>query len=408
MVNYILKLFFVNSLILHAQSAELMHDDTHESISTTSQVPSSKESINHKSDSHSFPSSTVEIPTNSFIIKPLSTVYSSLLSDLYTSYTFAPKPKHKKALSETSLAPKASTNPLWFSFKLVKPLNENTSSLAPAKIDSSTKTVVETSSISTRFIEAINIDCKPTTPPKLSPIPSTELVTENSSPVLSFLHSSNNIEHYTIPMDPPALNNDILKGMPSRSFILKRPTLPSHSTSKIHADKHNYIYSAIPSPSYSVSDSASNVPLHAAQIKSESSLFSYIIPSILNKPQQIHQQISSSLNGKFDTTTNFAAQSVSSDTKPSASSSSQTTIKVIPKETSDPEAHISPCYRRGRKVEFSQYWIPKENEWDETNGGRRVFLGGDAKMKLFDRNNKEIGMVPVDMYQKCRMEGTVS
>lgn len=83
-------------------------------------------------------------------------------------------------------------------------------------------------------------------------------------------------------------------------------------------------------------------------------------------------------------------------------------MKVIPKETPNPEAHISPCYRRGRKVEFSQYWIPKENEWDETNGGRRVFLGGDAKMKLYDRFDKEIGMVPVDMYQKCRMEGTVS
>ncbi|KAI8640175.1 hypothetical protein BD408DRAFT_348535 [Parasitella parasitica] len=64
------------------------------------------------------------------------------------------------------------------------------------------------------------------------------------------------------------------------------------------------------------------------------------------------------------------------------------------------------CYRKNKKVSFSQYWIPKENEWDETNSGKRVFLGGNEKVKLKDKNNKLLGMVPVDMYDKCQMEGT--
>lgn len=78
------------------------------------------------------------------------------------------------------------------------------------------------------------------------------------------------------------------------------------------------------------------------------------------------------------------------------------TIKELPDEI-----HLPSCYKKNKKVSFSQYWIPKENEWDETNGGKRVYLGGSLKKRLMDKDNHEIGMVPVDMYEKCRMEGTV-
>ncbi|KAG2232426.1 hypothetical protein INT48_005729 [Thamnidium elegans] len=70
------------------------------------------------------------------------------------------------------------------------------------------------------------------------------------------------------------------------------------------------------------------------------------------------------------------------------------------------DSHIRPCYRKGKRVPFSQYWIPKENEWDEDNDGERVYLAGDIKKPLLDKNKKEIGLVPIDMYDKCEMEGT--
>ncbi|KAI9362330.1 hypothetical protein BD770DRAFT_470383 [Pilaira anomala] len=68
---------------------------------------------------------------------------------------------------------------------------------------------------------------------------------------------------------------------------------------------------------------------------------------------------------------------------------------------------IPHCYRKGKKLPFSQYWIPKENEWDENNHGKRVYLAGDEKKKpLLDKDKNQIGMVSVDMYDKCEMEGT--
>ncbi|KAL9546232.1 hypothetical protein PS6_007769 [Mucor atramentarius] len=70
------------------------------------------------------------------------------------------------------------------------------------------------------------------------------------------------------------------------------------------------------------------------------------------------------------------------------------------------EKRMKSCYRKNRKVPFSQYWIPKENEWDELNDGKRVFLGGTEKVKLNDTHNKPLGEVTVDMYHKCKMEGT--
>ncbi|KAL9541165.1 hypothetical protein MBANPS3_009276 [Mucor bainieri] len=70
------------------------------------------------------------------------------------------------------------------------------------------------------------------------------------------------------------------------------------------------------------------------------------------------------------------------------------------------EKRMKSCYRKNRKVPFSQYWIPKENEWDETNDGERVFLGGDEKVTLNDTHHKPLGQVTPQMYDKCKMEGT--
>lgn len=82
-------------------------------------------------------------------------------------------------------------------------------------------------------------------------------------------------------------------------------------------------------------------------------------------------------------------------------------VVITVKELPDEDTRLRPCYRENRKVPFSQYWIPKENEWDETNNGKRVYLGGNVKKRLMDNNNVELGLVPVDMYEKCHMEGTV-
>lgn len=82
------------------------------------------------------------------------------------------------------------------------------------------------------------------------------------------------------------------------------------------------------------------------------------------------------------------------------------TVTITAEEAA--EQRMKSCYQKNKEVSFSQYWIPKENEWDETNDGKRVYLGGNEKMKLLDKNKKVIGMAPVDMYYKCKMEGTVS
>lgn len=85
------------------------------------------------------------------------------------------------------------------------------------------------------------------------------------------------------------------------------------------------------------------------------------------------------------------------------------TQTVTVSEEDQIDKRMKSCYRRNRKVLFTQYWIPIENEWDETNDGKRVYLGGgDAKKtKLLDPNKKEIATVSEVMYNKCKMEGTV-
>ncbi|KAI9020699.1 hypothetical protein CLU79DRAFT_703802 [Phycomyces nitens] len=70
------------------------------------------------------------------------------------------------------------------------------------------------------------------------------------------------------------------------------------------------------------------------------------------------------------------------------------------------EYDIPMCYRRRRKVAFTQFWIPKENEWDETNDGERVYLGGEPTTHIKDSRNNILGKVSKEMWDKCNMEGT--
>lgn len=122
------------------------------------------------------------------------------------------------------------------------------------------------------------------------------------------------------------------------------------------------------------------------------------VPSISMSPAQMIQ-----------VSKNNQHQKAVSDVSAQPSNNVVVIEKQIAVTATDPnEMRMPPCYRNGRKVSFTNYWIPKENEWDETNDGERVYLGGNAKMKLVDKNNQELGMVPVDMYPKCKMEGTVS
>ncbi|KAI8371300.1 hypothetical protein EDC96DRAFT_573373 [Choanephora cucurbitarum] len=74
-------------------------------------------------------------------------------------------------------------------------------------------------------------------------------------------------------------------------------------------------------------------------------------------------------------------------------------IPIVPK--------IPSCYADNRQVTLTQYWVPRENEWDETNSGDRVFLGGkDKNMSLFDEQRQLLGTVTPEMFSKCLMEGT--
>lgn len=81
-------------------------------------------------------------------------------------------------------------------------------------------------------------------------------------------------------------------------------------------------------------------------------------------------------------------------------------IELNINSTAEEQGHR--CYEDNRKVAFSQYWIPRQNEWDETNEGNRVFLGGNILRRMNDKNGGELGWIPVEMYEKCKMEGTVS
>ncbi|KAI8061525.1 uncharacterized protein B0P05DRAFT_557389 [Gilbertella persicaria] len=66
---------------------------------------------------------------------------------------------------------------------------------------------------------------------------------------------------------------------------------------------------------------------------------------------------------------------------------------------------VDTCYQQ--RVAFSQYWIPRENEWDESNDGDRMFLGATNKnTPLYDKEHKEITKVSAEMHEKCLMEGT--
>ncbi|KAG1180238.1 hypothetical protein G6F36_010437 [Rhizopus arrhizus] len=82
--------------------------------------------------------------------------------------------------------------------------------------------------------------------------------------------------------------------------------------------------------------------------------------------------------------------------------------KPLQKSQKQHSKHLPSCYRNHKKVTLTQYWIPKENEWDETTDGKRIFLGGDEKRAILDKKKNVLAMVPSIMYDRCNMEGSVS
>ena len=66
---------------------------------------------------------------------------------------------------------------------------------------------------------------------------------------------------------------------------------------------------------------------------------------------------------------------------------------------------IAKCY--GGIVTFTQYWVSKENSWDETNAGQTVWLGLDKSARLSTIRNETIAFVSQNTHKKCSMEGTV-
>lgn len=66
---------------------------------------------------------------------------------------------------------------------------------------------------------------------------------------------------------------------------------------------------------------------------------------------------------------------------------------------------IPSCY--GRVVKFTQYWISKEDTWDEYNNGVKVWLAIDKNDRLATTNNETIALVSKNTHNKCAMEGKV-
>jgi hypothetical protein len=94
----------------------------------------------------------------------------------------------------------------------------------------------------------------------------------------------------------------------------------------------------------------------------------------------------------------------------SKSALAQVTTKPTPQEaTVKPNnipSGIPGCY--SGTVMFTQYWISKENSWDETNDGRRVWLGMEQEERLVNLKDETIAIVSSNTFEKCTMEGTVS
>ncbi|KAH8555229.1 hypothetical protein BGW37DRAFT_553464 [Umbelopsis sp. PMI_123] len=77
----------------------------------------------------------------------------------------------------------------------------------------------------------------------------------------------------------------------------------------------------------------------------------------------------------------------------------QATVKPNPLPKGIPN-----CYAAG--VRFTQYWISKENSWDETNTGEKVWLGMQKEKELLSIKNETIAYVSSNTFEKCTMEGT--
>ncbi|KAG2187303.1 hypothetical protein INT44_004988 [Umbelopsis vinacea] len=80
------------------------------------------------------------------------------------------------------------------------------------------------------------------------------------------------------------------------------------------------------------------------------------------------------------------------------------TLEEAAKKSNPLPAGIPKCY--SGTVPFTEYWISKENSWDETNNGERVWLGMEQEERMATLQNETIAIVSSNTYEKCTMEGT--
>ncbi|KAG2183265.1 hypothetical protein INT43_006269, partial [Umbelopsis isabellina] len=99
--------------------------------------------------------------------------------------------------------------------------------------------------------------------------------------------------------------------------------------------------------------------------------------------------------------------------QPSAAITSRLSPTFVPATTSLTPSIISvmnlpqgvpQCY--AGTVPFTQYWIPKENNWDENEEGEKIWLEKTGNEPLLDENNATIAFVSKSTKDKCNLEGT--
>lgn len=99
-----------------------------------------------------------------------------------------------------------------------------------------------------------------------------------------------------------------------------------------------------------------------------------------------------------------SATTTSSLTSTRVSATTSLTPSIIP--VPNLPQGVPPCY--ASFVPFTQYWIPKENNWDENEEGEKIWLEKDGNEPLLDENNATIALVSKSTKNKCNLEGTVS
>lgn len=139
------------------------------------------------------------------------------------------------------------------------------------------------------------------------------------------------------------------------------------------------------------------------------SVLGSLISSLRNPSAHNYPKVSSSSVLPALSHRSSSAPSKSADaTHPSASLETNSNV-IVPGRGAHTRA-VPKCYQQ-REVKFTQYWIPRENDWDESDDGRRVYLksatGRQKSKALKDASGAVLASVSQMMFDKCQTEGTV-